>query len=144
MQMATRPAAKKRPDRRGSKRIKGVPNVKTLKLKALTERAAAEGITPLEYMLKVLRAPAIERFPKETSPQFVDRLVADVTLRLAAARFAAPYVHPRIATEIKVTAPQPGADKPIDVLELAKSVAFLLTMPGHRRTIDVTPATQTH
>lgn len=115
-----------------------------MKLKALTERAAAEGITPLEYMLKVLRAPPLEMLPDETSPEFVDRLVADTSMRLAAARFAAPYVHPRIATEVKISTPQPDADKPIDVLELAKSVAFLLTMPGHRRTIDVTPAAQTH
>ena len=55
----------------------GSTNKRTQKLKA---DVAGSGLTPLEYMLVVMRDEAIE--PRE---------------RLSAAQSAAPYVHPRLA-----------------------------------------------
>ncbi len=64
--------------RPGAGRKKGAPNKKTAEL----QKAVAEsGITPLEYMLQVMRAPDTE--PKE---------------RLAAAVAAAPYVHAKLSS----------------------------------------------
>jgi hypothetical protein len=59
-------------------RKKGVPNKATAAKLAAIE---ASGLTPLDYMLSVMRDPANE-------PE----------IRLAAAKDAAPYVHARLAS----------------------------------------------
>lgn len=69
--------------RPGSGRKKGSPNKKTAELQKVV---AESGITPLEYMLQVMRAPETE--PKD---------------RLAAAVAAAPYVHPKLSS-VEMTA----------------------------------------
>ena len=69
------PSGGKRP---GSGRPKGARNKKTI---AQTEAVQKAGITPLEYMLSVLR--------DETQEQSV---------RLDAANKAAPYIHAKLAT----------------------------------------------
>ena len=50
----------------------------------------AEGLTPLEYMLEVMRAPA---------PDVDDAriLQSHVAMCFEAAKAAAPYIHPRLA-----------------------------------------------
>lgn len=58
-------------------RQKGTPNRKNAALVAAVE---ASGLTPLEYMLSVLRSP-------ETPPD----------MKFEAAKAAAPYVHARLA-----------------------------------------------
>lgn len=52
-------------------------------------RAAQEGITPLEYMLRVMRDPI-----PETDEPLVK--VHKLNQRFEAAKAAAPYVHPRL------------------------------------------------
>src|SRR5947209_16637788 len=73
--------------RLGSGRKRGIPNSKTLEIR---DRAAREGITPLEVMLSVMKA----------------RLDAgDQDGALVAANMAAPYMHSRLtATEVKMAA----------------------------------------
>jgi hypothetical protein len=69
-------------ERRGGRQT-GVANKRT---REIADRATAEGITPLEYMLQVLRDEMAER------PRRDDM-----------ARAAAPYMHPRLnSTEVKV------------------------------------------
>ena len=63
--------------RPGAGRKPGVPNKATQKTR---EEIAASGLTPLEYMLRVMRDEA-----------------ADEAKRLEAAKSAAPYVHQRLA-----------------------------------------------
>lgn len=65
-------------ERRGG-RQKGTPNKRTVAKRALTERLKRKGITPLEYMLKVMR----------------DRN-AEGARRDDMAKAAAPYMHPRL------------------------------------------------
>ena len=66
--------------RQGAGRPKGSANKKTAEVR---DRAAKEGITPLEYMLKVLRESK------------------DEAACMEAAKAAAPYLHPKLAsTEI--------------------------------------------
>lgn len=62
--------------REGAGRPAGAATVKT---REAADRAAAEGITPLEYMLKILRDETAE--PKD---------------RMWAAQTAAPFMHPRL------------------------------------------------
>lgn len=64
--------------RPGAGRKPGTPNKATI---ARQEEVAASGVTPLEYMLEVMRNP-----------------LADETKRLDAAKAAAPFVHPRLST----------------------------------------------
>lgn len=65
-------------------RQKGAANVKS---RDIADKASTEGITPLEYMLKILRDES-----------------ADSTRRDDMAKAAAPYMHPRLqATELKGT-----------------------------------------
>lgn len=80
-----KPKGGKRP---GAGRPKGVKNRKTEERLEHLKQLAAAGITPLEYMLSVMRDP---------------EQLADA--RLDAAKSAAPYVHPRLAqTDISVSA----------------------------------------
>lgn len=64
--------------RPGGGRPKGVPNKATLARQAEIE---ASGLTPLDFMLKILRDEQ-----------------ADKADRFEAAKAAAPYVHPRLAS----------------------------------------------
>lgn len=64
--------------RHGAGRKKGVPNKRTAEVQAAVE---ASGITPLEFMLKIMRSETV-----------------DEMARFEAAKAAAPYVHARLAS----------------------------------------------
>ena len=71
-------------------RKKGSLNTRTQKV---AERCAEEGITPLEYMLNIMRDPTQE-----------------FDTRMDAAKSAAPYIHPKLASvEQKVEAEVNGS-----------------------------------
>ncbi len=74
--------------RPGSGRKPGSPNKKTAELQAAV---AESGITPLDYMLFVMRG--VDNEPRE---------------RLSAAVAAAPYVHAKLAS-IELSGPEGGA-----------------------------------
>lgn len=65
------------------------PGSATKKTRLIAEAAMAEGISPLEYMLNVMRAPSEHEDPKVQ--------IAREAMRFEAAKAAAPYVHPRLA-----------------------------------------------
>lgn len=72
--------------RPGAGRKKGSGNVKS---REIAEKALEDGISPLEYMLELMRKP----YPDDADA------VAKVNLdglRFEAAKAAAPYVHPRL------------------------------------------------
>lgn len=73
--------------REGAGRTLGAPNKITQEAR---EKALQGGISPLDYMLEVMRTSI------------------DPEVRLDAAKAAAPYVHPRI-TSVQ------GGEKPVDV-----------------------------
>lgn len=72
--------------RPGSGRKKGSATKRT---REIADKAAAEGVTPLEYMLKIMRQPTEHEDPKVT--------IAREALAFEAAKAAAPYMHPRLA-----------------------------------------------
>ena len=84
------------PGQRRGGRQKGTPNRATA---AKAAAIAASGLTPLDYLLSVMR--------DETAPR---------AERMEAAAKAAPYVHARLAA-IEYTSPIP-VEPPIDVSEL--------------------------
>ena len=84
-------------------RKKGKPAPKTSARKALAEKAIAAGITPLEYMLEVMRTEI---------PENADPLVKVRTkeVKFEAAKAAAPYIHPRL-NAVEHSGPDGGAIK---------------------------------
>lgn len=80
-----------KPGRGGARQGAGrKPGSATTKTREVADKAAAAGITPLEYMLKVMRTP-----PKAGLKG--SAWVSAVMLRFEAAKAAAPYMHPRLA-----------------------------------------------
>ncbi len=63
----------------------------------MAEQIIASGITPLEYMIALMRAPKPERFKDETLADYEFRLLGWRTQGFEAAKAAAPYLHPRLA-----------------------------------------------
>lgn len=62
----------------------------TRRTREIADAAMADGLTPLEYMLQIMRTEAkADLEPREW--------LAAATLRFEAAKAAAPYVHPRLA-----------------------------------------------
>jgi len=99
----------KQGERRGG-RQKGTPNKITAKREA---EIAASGLTPLDYMLGIVRA--------ETPPGLDATVaIARETLRFEAAKAAAPYRHPRGDPENPIKVDN------MSELEAARRLAFLL------------------
>ena len=73
--------------RAGAGRKAGSANVRT---REIADKAAADGITPLEYLLSLLRKP----YPKDADANTLAQYDA---MKLDAAKAAAPYIHPRLA-----------------------------------------------
>ena len=64
--------------RPGAGRPKGAKNKKTLQKRAIQQRAADANLTPLEFMLRIMRDES-----------------EDPKIRAQMAYYAAPYVHPK-------------------------------------------------
>jgi hypothetical protein len=62
----------------------------TKRTREIADRSAAEGITPLEYMLEVMRKDLSD----EMEPEAMWKAMA---MKFEAAKAAAPYIHPRLA-----------------------------------------------
>jgi len=71
----------------------------TTKTREIADKAMEEGISPLEYILSVMRS--VEAEPRE---------------RLAAANMAAPYVHPRLSS-IEMNASVTNHEAALDALK---------------------------
>ncbi len=99
-------------------RQRGSLNKRTLmeqqQTKTIVQAAKEAGLTPLEYMLKVMRDP-------ETPPQRRDDM----------AKACAPYVHPRLASVDPETG-KPPDERPINIMVAARQVALLL-QKAHKR-----------
>lgn len=65
------------------------PGAATTKTREIANKAIEAGISPLEYMLAVMRAPEIET-------DDIRLKIDQKAMRFEAAKAAAPYVHPRL------------------------------------------------
>lgn len=72
--------------RPGAGRKKGSATART---REIADKAISEGLTPLEYMLEVMRRPSDHEDEKIQ--------LAREAMRFEAAKAAAPYMHPRLA-----------------------------------------------
>jgi hypothetical protein len=117
--------------RPGAGRKAGSANKLTRKI---ADKALAEGTTPLEYMLKLLRA---EPTPDADAAEKA-RLEA---MRFEAAKAAAPYVHPKLqAIEHKGPNNGPIKVEHFDPRDVARRMAFLLAQEAHQVDKDKAPA----
>lgn len=103
-----------RPGERRGGRQKGTRNKKT---QELLESVKEEGLTPMEFLLKVMRDEDEE----------MDR-------RMDAAKHVAPYVHPRLAS-VEHTGKDGGPIQTQEVVaeEAARRIAYLLNKAGKAR-----------
>jgi len=129
-------AVKKAPRKVVTRRPKAPSPVDVLKAEA-----AEANVLPLDYMLSVLNGPRPRREVDEPPESFHDRMARYEDRRMDAAKAAAPYVHAKPAAIVRVDTP-PVEDRPVNVLELAKQVAFLFTLAQARPEVDVTPLRQ--
>ena len=116
-------------------RKKGTPNKATAKKAKEVEES---GLTPLDYMLSVMRAPMpaeLEGRLDENDIEVLSALTAWHAKRLEAAKAAAPYIHPRLAN-IEHTGKDGGPIKTeeVDPMAAARRIAFLLSMGAARAT----------
>jgi hypothetical protein len=88
-------------------RKKGVRNKRT---RVLVAEVEASGVTPLEFMLSVMRSPRVK-----------------MATRFDAARQAAPYVHAKLAA-IEHSGPDSGPVKIIDITDLDRAKALMALM----------------
>jgi hypothetical protein len=72
--------------RPGAGRKKGAATKRT---REIADKAASEGLTPLEYMLQIMR--------RESDHEDEKIQMAREAMRFEAAKAAAPYIHPRLA-----------------------------------------------
>ena len=83
--------------------------------KTIVQKAKEAGLTPLEYMLKVMRDP-------ETLPQRRDDM----------AKACAPYVHPKLAAVDPETGKPLQEQGQVNIIVAARQVALLLHK-AHKR-----------
>jgi hypothetical protein len=130
-------AARKKPPRKAAKKPAKKP-FRAAKAELMAEAVAAR-IEPLDYMLMVLNAAPPVRGAREDPELYYARLERYEDRRMDAAKAAAPYVHPRPQVAVKLESVETVEDKPINILELAKHVAFLFSLSQVRPEVDVTP-----
>lgn len=85
------------------------PGAATQKTREIAEQMLVHGITPLEFMLKLMRRRAVHKDPKVQ--------IAREALAFEAAKAAAPYVHPRLSS-MEVTGKDGGSIKTVSRIEL--------------------------
>lgn len=92
--------------RPGAGRKKGSATART---REIADKAINEGLTPLEYMLEVMRRPSDHEDEKIQ--------LAREAMRFEAAKAAAPYMHPRLAA-VEHTGPDGGPMQAVTRIEL--------------------------
>lgn len=112
----------------GGGRKPGTPNRLTAERIARVQKAVESGITPLEFFLKSLNSPPIAKLKDEDEDDFQRRQREDFAIRLDCAKAAAPYIHPKLATtEIKQDPPPAPPEAKVDIVDLARKIAFIFS-----------------
>jgi len=93
--------------REGAGRRAGSANTKT---RDIADKAATEGITPLEFMLQIMRQ---EELSPDADPA---QVLAHQAMRFEAAKAAAPYIHPKLSS-VEMNANVTNHEAALDELE---------------------------
>ena len=115
-------------------RKKGTPNAKTcLSVKHLAEKLAAEGETPLEYMIRIMRTPQPQQLPGEETAHYMNRCKEHLAMTFDAAKSAAPYIHPKLQTTVLASDPDKPLKVELDIQEGARRIAFALAKAARQQ-----------
>ncbi|MDA0739794.1 MAG: hypothetical protein O3A59_12775 [Nitrospirae bacterium] len=69
----------------------------TIRTRAMAEELIASGVSPLEFVINLMRESKPKRLKNETLAAYESRVIAWRTQTFDAARAALPYIHPRLA-----------------------------------------------
>ncbi len=111
-------------------RKKGTPNRRTVEKQAVAlkrqERVLASGVTPLEVMIADMRFHHAAAFAElDRGPDAdLDKVATSLSAARAAAKDAAPYIHPRLAA-IEHTGKDGG---PIAITNAREKLAHLIAL----------------
>jgi hypothetical protein len=109
--------------REGAGRKRGSPNQRTA---AVAQKVAQEGVTPLEFMVGIMR-----KEPPEGADPAVK--LSHEALRFDAAKAAAPYVHPRL-NAIEHTGKDGGPiETALSPFEEARLIMFALELGAREK-----------
>ena len=67
-------------------------------MKQIAARLAADGETPLEFMVRLMRTPLPAKLKGETELDYLRRCKDHFEVQQDMAKAAAPYIHPRLQT----------------------------------------------
>lgn len=116
-------------ERRGGRK-KGIPNARTAKNLASQLGLVEKDVSPLEYLLSIMREPDFIQLKDEEPSAYLARLKAQRIDKIDCAKAAAPYVHAKLAQIQVKDDPEQHADKmkaaAMDKTELARRIAFAL------------------
>ena len=110
-------------------RKKGTPNKPGVK--ALAAKLAADGETPLEFMIRIMRSPMPTRIKGQEEEAYIRKCWEHFNIQLDMSKAAAPYIHPRLQTTTIAgdeTAPLKVA---VDLTEGARRIAFALSKAAY-------------
>ena len=110
-------------------RQKGTPNKPGVK--ELAARLAADGETPLEFMIKVMRTPMPTKVKGEAEELFQRRCREHFAVQQDMAKAAAPYIHPRLQTTTIAGDEEAPLKVAVDLTEGARRIAFALSKAAH-------------
>jgi len=110
-------------------RQKGTPNKPGVK--ELAARLAAEGETPLEFMIRIMRTPMPTKLKGEDNETHLRKCKEHFAVQQDMAKAAAPYIHPRLQTTTIAGDEEAPLKVAVDLTEGARRIAFALSKAAH-------------
>ena len=95
-------------------------------VKELAAQLAADGETPLEFMIKVMRTPMPTKHKDEDQEAFLRKCKEHFAIQQDMAKAAAPYIHPRLQTTTIAGDEEKPLTVKMDINEGARRIAFVL------------------
>ena len=95
-------------------------------VKELAAQLAAEGETPLEFLIKLQRTPMPLQMKEEDPANYIRRCKEHQAIQIDAAKAAAPYIHPRLQTTTIAGDEEKPLTVKMDINEGARRIAFVL------------------
>ena len=110
-------------------RKKGTPNKPGVK--ELAAALAANGETPLEFMIRVMRTPMPSKSKTEDEDAYLRKCKEHFAIQQDMAKAAAPYIHPRLQTTTIAGDEEAPLKVAVDLTEGARRIAFVLSKAAH-------------
>tara|TARA_R110000868_G_scaffold27637_1_gene104551 strand:+ start:984 stop:1370 length:387 start_codon:yes stop_codon:yes gene_type:complete len=110
-------------------RQKGTKNKPSMK--ELAAQLAADGETPLEFMIRTMRTPMPNKVRGEEEVHYLLRCKEHIAIQQDMAKAAAPYMHPRLQTTTIAGDEEAPLKVAVDLTEGARRIAFALSKAAY-------------